>query len=79
MQLQQLKNLLTGVGDKRVSGHDRPFPGNGDAGAVELAEVLLDMVPRNLDPGFGVSDPGLGFDMVFPGRRLNNLRVALEE
>ena len=79
MQLQQLKNLLTGVGDKRVSGHDRPLPGNGDAGAVELAEVLLNMVSGNLDPGFGVSDPGLGLDMVFPGRRLNNLRVALEE
>ena len=62
-----------------MSGHDRPFPGNGDAGAVELAEVLLDMVPGNLDSGFGVSDPGLGFDMVFTGRWLNNFRVALEE
>ncbi len=61
-----------------MTRNDRSFARDGDAGAVEVAEILFYMIPRNVDSGFGVSDAGLGFNVVLASGRLKNFRVALK-
>ena len=68
---------LTSIGDESVTRNDRSLSRDGDAGAMEVSEILLDVIPRNVDSGFGVSDARLGFDVVLASGRLKNLRVAL--
>jgi hypothetical protein len=45
---------------------------------MEVAEILFDVISRNVDSGFGISDTGLGFNMVLASGRLKNFRVALK-
>ncbi len=61
-----------------MTRNDRSFARDGDASAVEVSEILFDVIPRNVDSGFGVSDAGLGFNVVLASGRLKNFRVALK-
>ena len=45
---------------------------------MKLSEIFFDVISRNVDAGFGVSDPSLGFYMVLASTWLHNFRVALE-
>ena len=75
-----LKTLkLTCIGDKRMARYDGAFSRNGNAGTVELLEVLFNEIPMDIHGCFGVSHPRLWLHVILTTGGLHVLGIALKE
>ena len=52
---------------------------NGNAGTVEVLEILFNEVPMDIDRRLGVPDPRLGLHVILTIGGLHVLGIALEE
>ncbi len=79
MSPQRNLKILTCIGDKGMARNNRSFARDGNAGAMKLLEIFFHQIPVNFHTSFSVTNPSLGFDVIFTFGGLHVLRIALEK